>query len=470
MEQFLLSVRTLKFEMWQAVLAGLIAFLGLMLFGALVDRGARVENADIVSRSANNFARVPALSRDVFAELLSGNAAGKAWLQRFEGQSGFAFHEAYEANGELLILARFDPARNRGVVEIVDLDTGDVLHDYTADVQELKRRTRQQHRDAGERRDGSLDISIIYRADEYMPRHPIVESDGSIIFGDFHTPLVKLDACSGIEWTMYGAYHHAIERDADGHYWTALREVPLVNEHAFEGFHEDTLTRFSSDGEILFEKSLTEILLENDLAFMVYPFMPYNDDPYHLNDIQPAMSDGPFWKKGDVFLSLRNQSMIILYRPSTNKVLWYKRGPWMSQHDVDIVSDNQISVFSNNAGGGNHVDAEWQFDYFVVGTNETLVYDFETDRVSSPYKSGYEALDIRTPIEGLNEILPNGDVWIEETRYGRIVVLDSSGEPRWSYVNRGTDGDVYGLNWSRPVTGAEARMIRERIEQGFDCI
>ena len=40
--------------------------------------------------------------------------------------------------------------------------------------------------------------------------------------------------------------------------------------------------------------------------------------------------------------------MIILYRPTTNKVLWYQQGPWIYQHDVDILGNNEISIFSPN--------------------------------------------------------------------------------------------------------------------------
>ena len=329
---------------------------------------------------------------------------------------------------------------------------------------------RTLHKAGGERHDPGINVSQIYRWDEYAIRHPVIEPNGDIIFGDFHTPLVSLDACSKTKWVAYGAYHHAIERDADGHYWTSYAKMPLDNPHAELGFNEDTIVRFTRDGEILFEKSLTAMLLENDLGYMVYPWMPYNYDPYHLNDVQPALSDGPFWKKGDVFLSLRNQSTIILYRPSTNEVLWHKRGPWAAQHDVDIISDHEISIFNNNAGGGKTLQpVDHERGFFVAGTNDTQVYDFETDAVTSPYLTGYQALDIRTPIQGLNEILSNGDLWVEETVYGRLLVMDKDGEPKWSYVNRAKDGDVYIINWSRYIEGEEARILRERIAQGFEC-
>ena len=73
----------------------------------------------------------------------------------------------------------------------------------------------------------------------------------------------------------------------------------------------------------------------------------YNHDPIHLNDIEPVLADGPYWKKGDLFLSLRNVSAVMLYRPSTDEIVWIKRGPWIAQHDVDILDDHRIGIYDN---------------------------------------------------------------------------------------------------------------------------
>ena len=55
---------------------------------------------------------------------------------------------------------------------------------------------------------------------------------------------------------------------------------------------------------------------------MIFTAGGYLDDGLHLNDIQPALTDSPYWKKGDLFLSLRHKSLILLYRPSTGKIIW----------------------------------------------------------------------------------------------------------------------------------------------------
>ena len=57
-------------------------------------------------------------------------------------------------------------------------------------------------------------------------------------------------------------------------------------------------------------------------------------DPIHLNDVQPVNFSSEYWEKE--ILSLRHLSMLVLYRPSTNKVIWYKQGNWRYQHDIDV--------------------------------------------------------------------------------------------------------------------------------------
>ena len=89
-------------------------------------------------------------------------------------------------------------------------------------------------------------------------------------------------------------------------------------------------------------------------------------DPIHVNDIEPAMSSSEYWNKGDLFLSLRNKNSIVHYRPSENRVINYIKGPFLRQHDVDIISDNEISIFNNNISIHKKI-------------SEILIYNFENN-------------------------------------------------------------------------------------------
>lgn len=150
-------------------------------------------------------------------------------------------------------------------------------------------------------------------------------------------------------------------------------------------------------------------------------------------------------EKGDLFLSFRTPSLVALYRPSAGKFVWWQAGPWLAQHDVDILDDHRIAVFNNNAynrGLGPRVE----------GVSETLIYDFETGSVTSPYRETMERLGAATVSEGLQDFTPSGHLIFEEENRGRIFVLNEIGGVTATFVNRADNGEIYRLGWSRYIT------------------
>ena len=134
--------------------------------------------------------------------------------------------------------------------------------------------------------------------------------------------------------------------------------------------------------------------------------------------------------------------MVLLYRPSNNKVIWKGTGKFFHQHDVNILNKNKISVFNNNSKDFINGD-------IVDGNNEVLIYDFERDRYSSYLKESLIKEDIRTILAGRSTILDNGDLFVEETYYGRLAYFKADGSLRWSFVNKDSSGNVQRLGWSR---------------------
>ena len=137
--------------------------------------------------------------------------------------------------------------------------------------------------------------------------------------------------------------------------------------------------------------------------------------------------------------------MIMLYRPATNKIIWSQQGPWIHQHDVDILNDHQLLVFDNRA----YTDVRGLNK--VIGHNKVMIYDFETNETTVPYKLALELNGVRTIGGGRSEIYPNGDLFVEETEMGRVLRVTRDGQVVWQYVNRGDDGRIYHLMWSRII-------------------
>lgn len=458
LEAALMRNRIARFQLWQALLAALLFIAGAVLFASLAVQGGGAK-ASLIERAANAIAKAPSTAWDAVWRTAAREHPRLTKSQRFEGEAGFSREGAAPppiktSAGALIALARFDGDQKRGLIDIISTDDGAVLWTYRPNLEGIYARAKIPEGVSHLRRDHS--------PSRYLPHHPLPLSDGSIIFHSMDSPLVKEDACGRILWMLDGKYHHGVESDGAGGAWAIRTLAPPSVEHVGADFQDDAVIHVSADGKILFERSISGALIKADFKHVVYSHDLYEKDPLHLNDVEPVLADGRFWKQGDLFLSIRNPSMLALYRPSTDEILWTKQGPWLMQHDVDILSDHEIGVLDNNAAAV--PDGE-----LVLGTNRILVYDFETGAVSERYGEGFEAADIRTKTNGLFSVLSDGAVMVEEQNYGRLIGLGPDGATRWSYVNRAPkDGRVYQLGWSRAIEGEAAAELRKTLA-GTKC-
>jgi hypothetical protein len=331
-----------------------------------------------------------------------------------------------------LLISRYRPSRKRYVVEILDLADGKVLHSYAPDVDTINSRSQMVSPLIDLKRDRGDAI--------YMMAHPMLTPDGGIISTN-DTPLLSIDRCSKIEWTIDGIFHHSIERGADGSYWVGYRYPKSPQPNVSPQFRDEALAQVSPSGKLLRLISVRKILEDNNLHRLLDSYA-YNDDPYHLNDIEPALVDGKFWRAGDLFLSFRNFSGLMLFRPDTGRVLWFRQGLTTAQHDVQILDDSRISVFDNNVRLG------WP-QTAVVGSNRIMIYDFTSHEISYPFDAVLAKQRVATAAQGRQIILANGDIVIEETDNGRILRLAPDGTVRWRYISARENGSRTKLGWSR---------------------
>ena len=363
-----------------------------------------------------------------------------------------------------LLLSTYDGDLKEGIVELVDLTNFKVLHTWNPDFDEFNRLVNK------------IDDFKYLERDKNNSRqalvHPILIKDGGLLFNS--GPLRKIDACSNLIFqNTKDAFHHSIEKDIEGNLWVPSHMFPqsLPTEKVGKdireegGYVDDGIVKLSSDGEVLFEKSVSQIFIDNGLEYLLFSVgaPEFTQDPIHLNDIQPVDFDGEFWEKGDVFLSLRNQSMIILYRPSSNKIIWTGTGPFFHQHDVNILDESSISVFNNNSKdffGGDVVD----------GNNEVIIYNFKTNKYSSYMKKSLIKNNVKTIRQGRSTILPNGDLFIEETDYGRTLYFNANGSLRWTHINRADNGKTYMIRWSRILyDGKDIQILKNFLQSRGKC-
>ena len=219
----------------------------------------------------------------------------------------------------LLILPNYNSDISRAVIDIIDLNNFEIIHTYNHDINQMNKLI--TNNDELQKIRG-----FIHHKENFMYLHPILLEDGSIISGNHYSIRFKIDLCSNLQWINdEEVFHHSQMIDHEGDIWVGGQMNPkskYIKKYSIENYEDDSIIKLSTDGKILFNKSITEILIENNILldnFALISSLLNSFDPMHLNDIEPTFSDTKYWKKGDVFISLNQQSAIIHYRPSNNK-------------------------------------------------------------------------------------------------------------------------------------------------------
>jgi hypothetical protein len=437
-----------RIEVWVLLLALILFVPGAILFASLSLRAERLgSDASLAERIALFGAKIPH-NLAKFARMNQGLVAPDTAALRSK-PPGWSFPAGLEAARQdaYLLLSRYDGTARRHVVELVDLATFTTVLGWAPDARNLL---------ADVSRASIFPDYENWTRSRFRLIHPLPAPDGGLFVKDHYAPLMRLDVCGRRLWADASrAYHHSTERDAEGNLWVPSLAEPHVLADVPADFEEDELSLVSPSGEVLFRRSVPDLLIRAGLEGLIFNSDVYVTDPTHLNDIEPVLADGPYWNRGDVFLSLRNISTILLYRPSEDRILWHRTGPWHSQHDIDILDDHRISVYDNA------VQDRGRQSIFPQGQSDLVVLDLATGTITRPLTRLFAAEAIETATAGLATALPGGAWLVEDTTNARLLLAAPTGEVLADYVNRAADGAVYHLGWSRLVPRARGDAMRD---------
>ena len=405
-----------------------------ILFGALLKYHYEGGQKFKLLRHISVFlADVPSNATIIFNKKSIGEKVNKPKkLSKHNGKNRFTKYSKKENFG-LLVLPRYDHSISRSVVDIIDLKNFNTIHTYAHNILQMNKNIKdERHRNI------HIDDSPV----RFEYRHPMIFEDGTLISHSDYAPLFKIDFCSNLLWINEETkFHHSLELDSENNIYVGGQLKPFSkyiseSEWVWDNWMDDAIIKVNKDGKIIYTKSIAEIMIENEL---IDDNLFKYEDPIHLNDVEPALFDSEFWKKDDVFLSLRHQSIILHYRPSSNKLINILKGPFSQQHDVDIISKEEISIFNNNN--------------FLIDnqSSELLIYNFRTNKYKNKFKDQLENLKFKTVSQGLSQVLIDGSIVLEEQNHGRIVSLSKSGSLNWEYINKDDSGDIGFVSWSRII-------------------
>ena len=276
----------------------------------------------------------------------------------------------------------------------------------------------------------------------YRMQHPLLLNNGDLIFSSGEGPLVKIDKCSNLLWANNRHFHHSIEKFNE-----QLIISPIVIENKLKKEYPILDHGFATvnihNGKIEKEFSIFKILEENEKIGLLYGVGEFEYDRVHLNDAEVINKSDEFVRSGDIMLSSKHLSTVFLFRPNENKIVWLQTGPWLNQHDIDYLGEGMFSIFGNDTFRYNEIESH---DVFLDKNNKIYLYNLQNNKILTIFDNVMS--DIKTPTQGLHEILDNGDVFIEDTDNFRLLRL-SNEKKRWEYFNFLGENKIGSIHWSR---------------------
>lgn len=245
--------------------------------------------------------------------------------------------------------------------------------------------------------------------------------------------VVKLDRHSNIVWTYPGRAHHQLDIGPDGRIYVLTHRN--VQDRSGRYGHlksprlDDFLVVLSPEGKELKRIELIEVVRRSRFSQLLYMVSGmFLDDPLHANavdyiDRREAAQFG-FGKEGQVLLSFRELGgSIAVLDVEKEEMVWATTGPWIGQHDPDILPNGNILLFDNL---GHHGRPE--------GASRVIEFKPETMEIVWQY-TGTRRDPLYSFIRSEQQRLPNGNTLITESDGGRILEVTPRGQVVWQFVN-----------------------------------
>ncbi len=235
--------------------------------------------------------------------------------------------------------------------------------------------------------------------------------------------LFKLDKDSNLLW-KYDAYaHHDLDIDPQGNIFVLIREGRLLPEYnAEQPILEDFITVLDPGGNEIKRTSLLKCLA-NSPYWSAVDKENISGDVFHANTLQwldgKLIGQSEIFQKGNVLVSLCNRDFIGIVDLEKETFVWGMSGLFIKQHQPELAPDGSIMVFDNRGlGRRSRVMRFTPFQQRIL-----WVYDGKADG------------DFYSRKLGSFQQLPNGNVLITESGFGRVIEVAASKQIVWEYIS-----------------------------------
>jgi hypothetical protein len=385
----------------------------------------------------------------------SGVYSSDLWYPQRRSDKGVTTHRQELAQPGVTLYTSGD----RAAAHLIDMD-GQVLHSWERPFGTVRKIVKTK---------ASQPDSHVYF------RHAQVLPDGGLLViyeGVGDTPygygVARLNRDSELVWFYPGRAHHQFSVAPDGRIYVLTHE--FVDDRIPEFGHlqrprlEDFLVVLSPDGEELQKVRLLTALAQSRYRHMLYTVSQMaSADPLHANSVKYIDRDKAaafaYGKEGQILLSFRETNSLIVLDPGTQEIVWGTRGPWIGQHDPDILPNGNILMFDNY---GSYAGP--------AGVSRVIEFDPATMKIVWQY-AGTAEHPLDSEIRADQQRLANGNTLITESNGGRMVEVTPRGEIAWEYVNPvrgGKKGDQIPIvAWSQRLDPStlDPALLRSRPQR-----
>ena len=276
--------------------------------------------------------------------------------------------------------------------------------------------------------------------------------------------LVKLDRHSNVVWKYLQHAHHDVDVAPDGAIYTLTHEIRtnVYPHHAFlkPPRIDDFLVQLSADGQEVRKVSVLDALLASKYALMLY-LLPWHvgdsGDYLHTNTAHYIDAElakhFDFAKAGQILVSMREPGIIAVLDLDTAQIVWAIRGPWVAQHDPDLLPNGHMLLFDNSG----------RYSAPGQGMSRVIEFDPQTHAIVWQY-AGEAQKPLHSAIRSAQERLPNGNTLITESDGGRLVEVAPNHDIVWEYINPVRGGEQ---NKRIPVVSWGQRIDPQWLDDAF---
>lgn len=238
--------------------------------------------------------------------------------------------------------------------------------------------------------------------------------------------VIKIDKDSNLLWASdFNDAHHDIDVDNEGIVYVIGRDVHINEEYnPEEPIAEDYICMLDTLGNLIQQISILDAIRNSPYAPVLRRMEPAGDI-MHCNTVEYISEDrlpedysGPL-KAGTILISLRSIDFVCAIDPVEESVYWAESNLWFMQHQPTVLDNGNILIFDNQGS---------------AESSAILEFDPMTRKILWSYR-GTEENPFYSEIAGSSQPLPNGNVLITESVYGRAFEVTPNKEIVWEYFN-----------------------------------